>query len=123
MPRPRLKRESLFIRGVCVECNERPQKTNGYKHGKEIFKHICSTCDKNRYPPDYSRKTKRQKIKKKHCEKCGFVAKHYAQLDIDHIDGNRNNNDPSNLQTLCANCHRLKTVKERDNLKRYSSKQ
>ena len=31
------------------------------------------------------------------------------RVTVDHIDGNRNNNDPSNLQTLCANCHRLKT--------------
>jgi 5-methylcytosine-specific restriction endonuclease McrA len=30
-------------------------------------------------------------------------------LDVDHIDGDRFNNDPANLQTLCANCHRLKT--------------
>lgn len=25
------------------------------------------------------------------------------------IDGNHKNDAPSNLQTLCANCHRLKT--------------
>jgi hypothetical protein len=30
-------------------------------------------------------------------------------LDVDHIDGNSDNNDPSNLQTLCACCHRVKT--------------
>ncbi|CAL9981083.1 HNH endonuclease [Vibrio phage D69] len=26
-----------------------------------------------------------------------------------HIDGNHSNNSIDNLQTLCANCHRLKT--------------
>ena len=31
------------------------------------------------------------------------------QLDVDHIDNNHENNDPSNLQTLCKNCHALKT--------------
>ena len=55
--------------------------------------------------------------KKTHCEKCGFVAVDPCQLDVDHIDGNHKNNDPSNLQTLCANCHRLKTVKNKDYLK------
>ncbi|OYW72998.1 MAG: hypothetical protein B7Z37_23290, partial [Verrucomicrobia bacterium 12-59-8] len=30
-------------------------------------------------------------------------------LEVDHIDGNHKNNDPSNLWTLCANCHREKT--------------
>lgn len=49
------------------------------------------------------------------CERCGFVPEHVSQLDVDHIDGNRQNGDPSNLQTLCANCHRLKTHLSRDN--------
>ncbi len=52
--------------------------------------------------------------KKDHCEKCGFIAEHKCQLDIDHIDGNHSNNDVTNLQTLCANCHRLKTYLNED---------
>jgi hypothetical protein len=47
--------------------------------------------------------------KKAQCEHCGFMPSHSSQLDVDHIDGDRFNNDPKNLQTLCANCHRLKT--------------
>ena len=43
------------------------------------------------------------------CQGCGFTPEHMSQLDVDHIDGDRWNNNPSNLQTLCANCHRLKT--------------
>lgn len=54
------------------------------------------------------------KYRKAHCEECGFVAKHECQLDVDHIDGNKANNDPSNFQTLCANCHRLKTWINKD---------
>ena len=50
-----------------------------------------------------------RKHKKDYCEACGFVALFQIQLDVDHIDGDSTNNDPSNLQTLCANCHRLKT--------------
>jgi hypothetical protein len=41
------------------------------------------------------------------CERCGFVPEHPCQLDVHHRDGNHQNNDPSNLETLCANCHRL----------------
>ncbi len=32
-----------------------------------------------------------------------------CQLDVDHIDEDHDNNDSNNLQTLCSNCHRLKT--------------
>ena len=54
------------------------------------------------------------KHKKTHCEACGFVAIHRSQLDIDHIDGDHSNNSLNNLQTLCANCHRLKTQTNKD---------
>ena len=37
-----------------------------------------------------------------------------AQLDVDHRDGNKKNNNIENLQTLCAVCHRYKTWKEKD---------
>lgn len=54
------------------------------------------------------------KHKKDKCDSCGFVPQHPCQLDVDHIDANKNNNDPGNLRTLCANCHRLKTQLGRD---------
>ena len=54
------------------------------------------------------------RYKKDKCEKCGFIPISDCQLDVDHIDGNRNNNHESNLQTLCANCHRLKTYLNKD---------
>lgn len=47
------------------------------------------------------------------CTRCGFIAENPCQLDIDHIDGDRYNNSMENLQTLCANCHRLKSINDR----------
>lgn len=46
------------------------------------------------------------------CIRCGFIPEDKCQLDVDHIDGNHNNNNLDNLQTLCANCHRLKTKED-----------
>jgi len=52
--------------------------------------------------------------KKDRCEECGFFAKHPSQLHVDHIDGSKENNDLSNLMTLCANCHAYKTAMNQD---------
>jgi hypothetical protein len=49
-----------------------------------------------------------------YCEKCGTVPEKKKDLHLDHIDGDRSNNKPSNLQTLCVNCHKDKTVENGD---------
>lgn len=85
---------------ICKICGENKCTSNGA--GK--LKSVCGGC-----------KTKPwTRNKGKCCEICGFIAVHRGQLDIDHIDGNSKNNDPSNHQTICSNCHRLKTIMNRD---------
>src|SRR6266511_716487 len=41
------------------------------------------------------------------CERCGFEPSHLCQLEVHHVDRDRTNNTPANLETLCANCHTL----------------
>jgi len=48
------------------------------------------------------------------CVKCGFAPNNRAELDIDHIDGDRSNNAPENVQTLCRPCHIEKTKASQD---------
>jgi hypothetical protein len=50
--------------------------------------------------------------KKKSCEMCGFNAQHPHQLDVYYVDSNMNNNNTSNLKTVCANCNRLMHAKK-----------
>ena len=69
----------------------------------EKFRTKCRRCEKRSYT--YT------SHKGDVCEACGFIPEDLCQLDVDHIDNDHSNNDPSNLQTLCANCHRLKTKK------------
>lgn len=39
-----------------------------------------------------------------------------SQLDINHIDGNNNNRDPSNIEVLCKMCHTLITLRNEHHL-------
>ena len=87
----------------------KPVRSNGNTRTKKSnpsrkWDSKCFTCRWGTYT----------KHKKDKCEFCGFVPVHSSQLDVDHIDGNRGNNAISNLQTLCANCHRLKTYVNKD---------
>ena len=60
-----------------------------------------------------SRHLKRYLIEKlgESCQKCGWNQKHpvtkSVPLEIDHIDGNSENNSEKNLRLLCPNCHAL----------------
>ena len=80
-----------------------------------IYPKFCAYCETPFYGGDprkifcsrdckwLNRRRPYKKYIKSSCEKCGFIPEHKCQLDIDHIDGNHSNNDPKNLQTLCAN--------------------
>ena len=80
----------------CLHCKtEYPYRSNK--------KFCCRKCKQLNKEFPYRR------FKKDVCEDCGFVPVYKCQLDVDHVDGNRHNNSPDNLRTICANCHRLKT--------------
>jgi hypothetical protein len=82
----------------------------GYStQGKKMWR-----CKKARVKERIFRERPWIQYKGKKCERCEFVPEHSCQLDVDHKDGNKLNNDPANLQTLCANCHRLKTYNNKD---------
>ena len=97
------------------------------KFYKKSYKRECPRCKvkfiARRKDKIFCRRQCKNKIsknkylthRKKYCEECNFIPKNMCQLDIDHIDGNHENNDINNLRTLCANCHRLKTMIERTN--------
>jgi 5-methylcytosine-specific restriction endonuclease McrA len=81
--------------------------------GDDTFHTYCTACRKARrakYPIYHI-------YKKDSCERCGFIPEHPQQLDVDHIDGDKFNGELDNLQTLCANCHRLKTALNEDSKK------
>jgi len=113
----RIKTESYKIQGICaVEGCTNKQTSKG--RGK--YSRFCASHRQpNRIGNSFRVKKKNLKT---YCVLCGpEIIYHPCQLDIDHKDGNRNNNNISNLQTLCANCHRLKTFNQQDYLNKYLS--
>lgn len=116
------------VQEICVLCKTRPQRARRRKDGVR-YGSLCRECERSIYYP--YKPVKERKIrnagegltyhryiydKEDRCSCCGFIPEDPCQLDIDHIDGDHSNNDLINLQTLCANCHRLKTKKEREKL-------
>ena len=84
---------------IC-HCGRNARSNGRDKNNQKRYGVLCSRChDTYKY------------TKKSYCEAkgCNFIPLHGVQLEVDHIDGNRRNNSLDNLQTLCCNCHRLKT--------------
>ncbi len=111
-----MKKETTYnVQGICIICKINKQQSKGIKNGKRIYKNCCTSCSNKKYSCSINSKKRFQsKYRKAYCENCKFIPIHSCQLDIDHIDGNHKNNSPDNLQTLCANCHRLKTYVNKD---------
>ena len=117
-------------RPLCRDCGKNPPRSKGYRtyadgETRRVWSNVCNGCHRRRSPAISAktrnnrklrgdRPSKRDKYLSFYCKKCGFVPQHKVQLHLDHIDGNRANNHPSNFQTLCANCQALKTYREKD---------
>jgi len=95
-------RPALHSEGeMCVTCGERPKMFHGYSTaGTAQYKKNCGPCHHGKYYTWWQRQ------RKAICELCDYRPLFLGSLDIHHRDGDRENNDPMNLMTLCATCHR-----------------
>lgn len=61
----------------------------------------------------------REGIKEKKCERCGLTQWQGVQipLELHHKNGNKRNNELSNLEILCPNCHALTETYRGKNIK------
>jgi 5-methylcytosine-specific restriction endonuclease McrA len=104
--KPETLERYLKIMGITYQGNQ------GAK-GKKISKKRKSATEylKNEFvsTPKLRKKLIQDGIKKHKCEMCGienWLGKDIT-LELHHVDGNRFNNELSNLQILCPNCHSL----------------
>ena len=90
---PRTLSESLIRRGSVSR-----EKNPAWKGGVAEWE----------YTPDWKRICKDIKDRDKWtCQNCGERRTRWGiHLHVHHIDGNKLNNDPANLTSLCAKCHR-----------------
>jgi hypothetical protein len=87
-------------RGTCG-CGK-PTMLKGHDNkGRKRYRSNCSAC---RYAA--------RKYPVTHCEICGLDSKGKGTIERDHIDGDRSNNKPENLQSLCSDCHKQKTSRD-----------
>lgn len=105
-------------RPTCRVCNKNKGRYKLTKpNGRVRYHNICRSCyckQRKAAGRPVPTSTTRERHIKDSCEACSFVPVDLVQLQLDHKDGNRRNNHPSNLQTLCANCHALKTKQAGD---------
>lgn len=104
------------IRPLCKKCNANPRAYAYKKNNKIYWRSKCESCirqEKLNKLPGVPKWKQNGYTKKPRCELCGFIAADERQLDVFHIDGNKNNNSEYNLKTVCANCGRLKSVHTR----------
>jgi len=113
---PKEKRPKCIVPG----CERKGQHTGRYlPNGFPKFRAKCDYHHRQRYTMG---EWKWKQHRKDFCENvdgrlgftCNYHIQDICQLQTDHIDGNANNNSALNLQTLCANCHAYKTLKNNE---------
>lgn len=63
------------------------------------------TAPLNNYSARWSVISKKLKGRKNYCEECHKIFKNDTIVHVHHINGLKNDNSPSNLSVLCADCH------------------
>lgn len=90
----------------CYNPNQSGRGLFGLKDKKSLEKIVSNEVTIKTW--NLKRKLLHKGIKKNICENCGldtYWNGNPINLELHHIDGNRKNNELSNLQLLCPNCH------------------
>lgn len=91
----------------CVHCGTAFLDSPSTKR-KYCSKACVNKAHKSEWKPDFTTVRKNMMVRGMltECVRCGY-AEHPEILGVHHKDRNRKNNDLSNLEVLCPNCHSL----------------
>jgi Zn finger protein HypA/HybF involved in hydrogenase expression len=100
-----VKKDKAKSLGFCLHCGE-----------VKLINHCgilkCFNSRKEQWRKK-SRNLYRNRFRNKEsfkCSWCQITHEDFRFFDVDHIDSNHKNNEEGNLQLLCPNCHREKTL-------------
>jgi len=107
---------------VVIGCNKVGQHMGQYRKDGSVIRR--ATCDMHHGLRYNIGGWEYKQYRKDYCEnkdgrlgfECTATIIMQLMLDVDHIDGNPENNSQENLQTLCKNCHAYKTWVNQDGL-------
>ena len=90
------------MRPTCINqgCDHPVAFSSIYKNGTRRWRPVCWRCHQASYG--------KRNIDGRFGYKCTTYIPYPGALEMDHIDGNRENNTESNIQTLCKVCHSYK---------------
>jgi hypothetical protein len=111
-------REYLEAKAIAEGYNSLAEKRNAENEATAKNAGFDSYTEyvNSKHPYRRKRKNYCENIDKRLGYPCTTTIISTAMLDVDHIDGNPENNDEANLQTLCKCCHVYKTLKNKDYL-------
>lgn len=126
-PSVKIKKNLKLEKPNCIICGEKVKKINyiycsnkcQMEHKYRNFIQKWREGEKDGKRGDGVSRTIRRYLFEKFdnkCTRCGWTEKNIftnkIPLEVEHVDGNSNNNNESNLTLLCPNCHSLtKTYK------------
>ncbi len=108
------------LNATCANCGKDFHKSqSSINNSKSGLVFCCRQCKDNAQriggieeiqPPHYGSSNAYRKValrnSNKICNRCGYD-EHPEILQVHHKDRNRDNNDLSNLEILCPNCHMI----------------
>ena len=86
----------------------RLEDASGFKR-RRFCSLSCANTRGNWGASSTARRREAHKSVRQNCERCG---RKRPRMHVHHKDGNFQNNEPENLQTLCPSCHKIVHVSQ-----------